>query len=400
MQQLNPADASKSWRIPFLENVTLEHLDRRFSYASSTGENKQELILDLSRAEFIEASCLIYLISLLINRKRNGQDTLLKLPRSKKVRDFMRSWLFPDTVINTAGMSFWNIVSEEDRNYFGENPSLKEQTYAGKLIKNYGKWERILQNYLPILDLRNTGTSFNVGLALTEANRWKREIISSILEKHLHGPHGYFASRIVFEAIMNAVRHPNANIILTTSSLKIEKGFNKGLMSITWWDDGTSIIDTLRESLNRGNAITKGGMNIVDKYRLVLEKVDGSKDDPVILASNLIPEQDIPDPYLFLAATFPGITCDLRGETHVPNPETAAHPILSSPGMGLYLLINAACNIYKGSVFFRTREYFMEISPVASKNYNYDVDVRYYPGAQFLGNMLTVNLPLQKTDEI
>ncbi|MBI5674423.1 MAG: hypothetical protein HZC48_01180 [Nitrospirae bacterium] len=400
MQQPNKVDVSDRMNIPFSENVTLEHLDRRFSYYSSKGDNKQSLVLDFSKSEFIEPSCLIYLISLLINRTRNDRETILKLPRLKKVRDFLRSWSFPDTIKNTTGLSFWAIVTEEDRSYFGENPSLNEQTYAGKLFNHYGKWERILQNYLPILELCNTGDSFNVGRALTEANRWKREVISSVLEKHLYGPHGFFASRIVFEAIMNAVRHPNASIILTTSCLRIDKGQNKGQMAITWWDDGKSMIDTLREVLNNGNALTRGAINIIDKYRLVCEYIDGNKTEPVILTSDLIPDKTISDLHLLLAATFPGITCDLKGETHVPSPETAANPILSSPGMGLYLLINAACNVYHGSVSFRTKGYFMEIKPAKSDSYGYEVNARYYSSAQFLGNMLTVNLPLQKTDEI
>jgi hypothetical protein len=359
--------------------------------------------------------CLIYFLSLLAARNQYHQNTFIKLPQHKDVRDFFRSWRFPEAVREVTGRTFWDTVLEEDHKYFGENTSLKDARYTGKtLLDDSEKMSKIIENYLPILKFHRASVSFTGSLALGEADRWKRQVISSVLEKHLEGPYGYFASRIVFEAMMNAIRHPNANHILTASHVNIPReGTNsKGFLTVIWWDNGRSILDTLREPLNQKKSINSGSVfGIEARYKLVCEDAEENEVSSKFIDSNLIPDMDIPDEVLLLAATFPGITRDITGYGHLTHPDLGREDLIETedvigsnsfaikrPGMGLHLLMNAAVYIYGGSLALRTREFFMSVKRPSSKDEHCDYAVkirRYSDKFKFLGNMITVRLPLQ-----
>lgn len=375
--------------------------------------------LNLARVTFIEVTCLIYILAVLAARKKKGLQTTIKLPESKDVRDFLRAWSFPTAVTETTGISFMNSVSKNDHKYFGENTTIAEEKYAGKILQCYGRWERLLENYLPILSFRHFGSKFDASLAMSEAGRWKRQVVTSVLEKHLTGPHGYFASRIVYEAMMNAVRHPNANIIQTASYI-IKPGKDKdcpdGSLNIIWWDDGLSVLDTLKTSLNKKQEISnKVSDKLRTRYQLVLKNEDDTIKDKMIFHSDDVPNLGSPDYFFLLSSIFPGITCDISGKGQcinpdlgIENPSAGFDPIgvdktqLTTPGMGLYLLANAAVNIYSGSLSFRTNRFNMALSQHTNKDtyvnkpkFDYLVEMKQHSDQFcFLGNMLTVRLPL------
>lgn len=408
-----------SLKIIFPKTVIMGEVDKEVtSFFSQNHDLIQPLILDFSQSEYVEVVCLIYFLSILADRKQNYQKTFIKLPKYKDVRDFFRSWRFPEAVKEVTGTSFWNTVLEEDHEYFGENKNLEDEKYTGKtLFDAYGKTTKLLENYLPILTFHHhASTEFDSILALGEADRWKRQVVSSVLEKHLEGSYGYFASRIVFEAIMNAIRHPNASHILTASHVNwpIKNTKSRGFFTLIWWDNGKSILDTLREPLSRNEKINSESTQSIARtsYKLVCEDADKNEISSQLVHSNLIPDQNISDELLLLAATFPGITRDISGRGHLTHPDLGKEKLrsktegiptsnilpLKQPGMGLHLLMNAAIYIFGGRLAFRTGEFFMSVKRPSQKDKNCDYAVtirRYSNKFKFLGNMLTVRLPLQ-----
>jgi len=409
-------------------------VDKKIISSISTPENyNKTIILDFSNSRYIELASLVYIISLLTKRSRDNLETLIRLPKNKNVRDFMRSWNFPNATKEATGCYFKNIVTSDCHKYFGENPELVYQKYAGDTFFDRGTYLQLLKYYLPIATFYKSLQSFTSLLALDEANRWKGQVVTSILEKHLQGPQGYFSARIVFEAMMNAIRHPNANIIQTashfesfpnnkiTSSKKAKflqsslstdpKKSKTGLFTIIWWDDGKSILDTLSDAIHKGENINLGTPpSLFTKYILQLEGTMGNKiGSPIQYDSTYIPDKESSKELLLLSAIFPGITCDVKGKKLITHPdlgkelpEKITDPLASSasyltlPGMGLYLLVNTAVKIYKGEVAFRTKHFFMNIkNPPQKSDCDYSVKIRtYFDQIPFLGNMLTVRLPL------
>lgn len=381
---------------------TIGDFDRLVSATLDDKTNiPKQLILNLREVKYFEVACLIYLTSLIKSSIQQNIAINLRLPKSKQVRDFFRAWHFPQALKEATGIPFNKIVSEEDLTYFGENPSLKDQKYAPR-IRQYGDQYLIQMStdYFPILTFRKPEVGFNYELALKQANRWATKFVMITLKQRLHGPPGYFASRIVFEALMNAVRHPNATLIQMASHYIEHKkeGSKSGFFTLICWDDGKSIIDTLKGPFEKGQEISSIDESLeTDKYKLVYQNEKGDKATPIIVDSNFVPSADSVDSDFLFASILPGITSDVKGIGHRSHPDVAEDKQFKLPGMGLHLLINAATIIYGGEIAFRTREYFMNIKRSDSDDNfcDYNVTLRKMSSSyEFLGNMLIIRLPI------
>ena len=69
--------------------------------------------------------------------------------------------------------------------------------------------------------------------------------------------------------------------------------------------------------------------------------------------------------------------------------------------MGLYVLTNTTIDVFGGMLSFRTKNYFMNIKAHVDKSNaksNYQVKVKKYGSwvPNFVGNMVTIRLPLMK----
>lgn len=394
----------KSPAVPFPPQSTIGDVDKLISLDYfSLIQSSPELTLDLSSVEFVEIASLAHIVSIIVSRRRNGFDTTIKLPRSKMVRDFLRSWDFASGIFKATKIRLWDIVVEEDKKYFGENLSEKDQRYAGKIVFHDGEYVRIPpENYFGFITFLRENQNFSSAMALKEAGRWKREAIQSVLKKLLAGPEGFFASRIIYEALMNSIRHPNAAIIQTSSCFRQKEDKEQksmGHFTMVFWDDGQSIVDTLRDALDRDQKIS---YPIPSRYnislRYIFEDLEGKKSAPKFIHSGDTQLRDSADEMLLLASLFPGITRDIMGRDHVPHPETKkTDEILSMPGMGLYLFINAAIKIYHGMVSIRTKNFFMNVKEAVKEKSEVNFSVKIAQRSEipnFLGNMLTIRLPI------
>lgn len=378
-------------------------VDEVFRSLARRGSLPTELILDFSNSEFIEVAALVFVIAAVAGRTRTRLQTQIRLPIDKNVRDFLRAWNFPNALWEATGMTFWDLVCPEDHRYFGENHDATKQEYGGRLIRVDSQFERLLSTeYCAITTFRSG--NFGPALALQEASRWKRQAISSVLQKALHGPEGYFASRIVFEAMMNAIRHPRAQTIQIASRIEKARARDgqQGHLTIVLWDDGESIVETLRSALRSGSPIRSGpASRPAISYKVILEDEFGVRAAGQPLDAHFLPTVDTPDALILLAATLPGITRDASGAGHIQNPDLSpSDELLNTPGMGLYLLVNAAVSVYGGSVAIRCSNHFMNIcrsSPPNEAHYAAKI-CTYSSRCQVLGNLLVIRLPFRATE--
>jgi hypothetical protein len=374
----------------------------------SLSAEPQSLELDLSACEYVEVPSLIYFIALIKNRLNKGLYTTLRLPGSDMVRDFLRAWEFPRAVRQATGIPFHKFVVEEDRHYFGERQHSANVRYTGWVLDR--QVDRLLSDrFFAITTFPINRSTSPARIVLDETQRWEAQLVKSVLKKHLIGPEGYFANRVIFESMTNALRHPSANIIQTGSRFDIryndEGKPSTKYFTMAFWDDGESIITTLKRAIEGGLKVRSADTpDLYRTYRVIRESSDGVKTEPEDVISNYLPDRTTTDELLLLSATFPGITRDVIGEDHLaPMISIDTEKSLMLPGMGLYVLTNCVVDIFGGTLAFRTKDFFMNIkrtsewSKKRGDNSHYRVKIKRFSeqAPSFLGNMLTIRLPLR-----
>ena len=199
---------------------------------------------------------------------------------------------------------------------------------------------------------------------------------------------------------MNALRHANATIIQTTSRFRPageNDAASHGQFTLVYWDDGDSIIETLKSAIASGKRVRSQRFpELYSDYQLVID-AEGTT-STFTINSSLVPNLETPDPVLLLSSTFPGISRDVDATPNVHPERQKDAPAYVIPGMGLHVLVNAVVDVFEGSIAFRTRNYFMNIKkPRAHEtSAKYRVRVRQAVDCGFVGNMLTIRLPLKK----
>ena len=367
------------------------------------GAEPDRLDVDLTQCDYVEPAALVYFLSVLAARRGKRLETRLCLPRSKDVRDFLRVWNFPAAVRHVAGQSFSALVPPEDLQFFGENPTPATMKYAGRLLDE-GVERLVSDKFFALMTFLPEQIRSRTRLVVNESARWEEKLVRSVLATHLNGPDGYVASRIVFESMMNAVRHPRARHIVTTSKFDAPgecQADSKGHLTLIYWDDGTSMFTTLMEAIIAGKEVRSTTVpELSAGYQLTIVDENGVRQPPSLVNSDLVPNRSMPRPVVLLSTLFPGVTCDVTGTGHEVHEELRrARPEYALPGMGLAALVNAVVDVFSGNLAVRTLDFFMSVK----KAYKKDKGAKYRAKialfdpkiGNFLGNMLTIRLPLR-----
>ena len=388
-----PDDSLEFFRIPIadgavgaVDEAISIHMER-FDAASGTGVE-----FDLRPCRYLEVEAALCVSATLFWCRAKKVAVRLRLPESKATRDFLRQWSVPLAFEESTKMRFWDLVHPTDRTYFGENPELSDQKYSGRVVLYEGRQHSIPENYFPIHTYRPSGEHFSHTLATDEAIRWRPEFLTSILARHLRGPQNYLSSRIVWEALMNAIRHPRASLIQTGSRF-YHSSHGLSHLTLACWDNGLDIVSTLRNGIAAGSIVPESSQTYPEvTYTL---NVDGSVST---VTSRAVPGLESPDHFVLLASTFPGTTSNPAAATSRP-PVLGDSPRFAGPGMGLYLLLNAAVTVFGGAVSVRSSRFFMNIKGprASSSGANYSAKIvtrtaRYC----FPGNLLVIRLPLRR----
>jgi len=193
------------------------------------------------------------------------------------------------------------------------------------------------------------------------------------------------------------VEHCN-RYILEASFPEAIRPASKGHLTILFRDDGESAINTLQTPIRQGKPIrSTKSPELHTGYEVTIEDEDGGK--PKVYWSDFTPERDTREELLLFSTLLPGVTRDVTGTGHIVDPEvTRDQKILGMPGMGLFVLTTEAIDVFGGTVSIRTKNLFLTIQAThRPDNIRYAVKIRrfgaWYP--PFLGNMMTVRLPLR-----
>lgn len=362
------------------------------------------VIFDLEDVTYIESTTLVLLVALILKFEGEGRRLIFNFPSAKPVRDFLRTWRFPDAVAKVSlGKSLRRLTTAKTHSYWGEN---EVASYGREFVASHpeSRNRRFSDEGsakcwpLQIFD-RNT-QQFGDDLAISESKYWSGPFMQQVLGGLLHAAPEHVPKDIVFEAMANAVRHPGASQIFTASHLHSKLDGRPAHFSMSWWDDGKGIVETLRKPLVAGATIrsmvpAKGvsfDLRVFDEHDVLL--------DSKLISENIELSSMTSDAFLLLAAVLPGVTRDPSVEAAVicTDSDTPMIPGRGNqPGMGLHYLMTAAIDLYGGSVSFRTKNLFLNIKALKKRSIGkYKAKVIVYSESQSIpGNMITVRLPIR-----
>ena len=377
-----------------------ENIQKLFSNSSMLYSDK--ILINLEECMFIEIASLAILFAFIRKRNLLGFTTKINLPKTKDVRDFLRTWDFEKAFDFTTGARFRDSVEKENLKYFGENKRISDNKYYNEV--NLDGVTRLLSNrFFSFKILLNDISISKAECIHYEVKRWEQELILSTLEKYLSSKGQFIASRIIYEGLTNAATHPNANFVLISSHFDMDRSLkikDKGFFTLIIWDDGLSMIETIKDALQQRLNIKNEEIN--EKEYKIYEKYQSPESlTSNIIKSTIMPSIESTEDEILLSTTLPGITSDIKGEKHLST-NFASISNNFKPGIGLYILVKTVLEDYQGSISFRTKNYFMNIKPplkTIQRKYSarFQIKILKYPDLmpEFLGNLITIRLPIR-----
>ncbi len=352
-------------------------------------EPVNSLLLDMSFVEFIRVEALMYLVSFITKRKVKNLNTKIKYFSNEKIRKFLHNCRFFETIKDVADIDIHDLVIDLPQ-YFDKTsfavdcfrkPKYKFSTegYSRELSEQ----ERIEQlrdiGFYPLTSLPFGDDSEKSYTLKEEPKNWTEgKPLISIIQKNLPEKvtiEDKISKHIIYESITNAIRHPNSKK-LVISCIGQENHY-----TLVIWDNGESIIDTLKTELQKGHSIKTDDSedDFHSCYCILKEKKPGppKADDFQYYFSYEVPdfaetekgkEYKKEDWFVLLSSFFPGVTRDPMAIDYKQNQILHDEHKPSFAGRGLTYLINAAVRTFGGEVRVRTGNYFINIKK-AEKDY-------------------------------
>lgn len=406
-----------SARVVKLEGIlTGLHIDELLSpFHHSLPTAKSPLAIDMSGVNFMHVECFPPLIAEIAARQSEGLLTTIRLPRSAAVRQSFRTWDLARILRLVTGTPFIEFVDRRDHRFFhGLGGDLSTREYGLETHQLHGERISLPPSARRTMPLKHWRVSdfFVEGdplrfqrAVLDETQLWREDAgMRAVLEYHLGEFYGHVWTHIIHEALSNAFRHGSAtSVVAAVKADWTDRTQKDAHFTLSFWDDGKPMYETLRAGLAADGIVAPAfamseelGYHVKHTARGVARAFDRTSRD--------LPTVDSPDEEFFVAALYPGVTSDPEGRLHVPHPDVGSSESLAAlAGMGLANLVNAAVDVLKGSVAFRSGSYFMNVKAAAlprghgqskeKRAGQYAVKTEYRWSSH--GNIVTVRLPLR-----
>ena len=387
--------ARQAHTVVFDRTLTAEAIDR--AMVPLAPRLPAELRFDLHKVKYADPTALLYLAACLTTLIRNDREVSIELPASKRVRDLMRRYRFGNALQRLIARPATSLLADTSESYLAE----PQVHYQGSLHDALTPTiQRRASERLAALEVLERPEMDD---AVVASNRWREPEVKALLETHLGGRANLVAPGIVHEALANAVSHPRAQHVVTTGFLDEKARSGNGLLTIAFWDDGDSIVDTLRRALAQGERLRTAAFDIYYDWYAIFSadthRTTKRYRDRIYSGND--PSRDASDAELLVASTFPGITSDpTRDPQGAELRRYGRH--YDRPGMGLYILTSLAIDSFNGEVLIRTSSAtanFARARRSVQERYQcrYRVGVVETPsmGKYFSGNHVVVRLPLQ-----
>jgi anti-sigma regulatory factor (Ser/Thr protein kinase) len=422
--------------IKFGSTLTARELEKAFAdLYQRCGQEPESILLDFQDCSYMDIAALSCLPALLSCRADHDKSTQLRLPRNKRTRDFLALWRFPEAVTEVVQVPFSKLVSPSDRHLLSEPiTTFTGHTTGLEALEFNTQWEigkTKRRNFFEFMTFpvehQEVGrfSDDTISFPRNEASRWKRELVRAVLKSVLGGEDNQedeISRIVVFEAIANAVQHPEAKRIQITSrlyrtaaqedSISANTSIPRELRNFTIciWDDGESMIDTLGRALQRDGKVRslRFPKSWYERVLLKIRDLDHTLRRQVVVDEGDDPAVNAPAEQLLLSCLFPGITRSIAEKVQPVKKFRRTVQYIDRAGMGLFTLGRTVVDRYGGSIAIRTGKCFInfrlanayELS-TAGERVHYAASVTLFPPEfpRFKGNLLTVRIPLAESKD-
>jgi hypothetical protein len=385
----------------FRADVRVPEIDQLYRATCEQQSEEHAFEFDFSSSTFIHPTALLHLTALIARRQQLGFRTVLRLPQSRRVRDSLRVWAFPDGVSRVAGIPFWRIVAEEDHKYFGEG----QENY----VFSRSDWMRAEDPLEDLLNLLLHHRFFRLTtydlhkpegaahMVHEEWARWRAPTVQALLEQLLRGRAQDLPRVSLYEVLANVVQHANARTACVISKIEgiAEDGqYRDNGLSMGLWDDGAAVHDTLLNVLKAGGEIrvSTPSSNVIYDVKAV-----GWHQRWPSYEATWTPTARAAEAEVLLSSLFPGITQKAsRPVPAVVHPESSQE--LGDIGYGFHSLCRSVIDTFNGSFSIRCGPLHMTVrANTARRRYlaPYRVKITSLDGPPFPGNMITLRFPFR-----
>ncbi|WP_420861955.1 TIR domain-containing protein [Algirhabdus cladophorae] len=415
-----------------LTECLLEHGVQSFSELSS-------IVFDFSEVNFIDAVSLQVLVAYVLTCDKYDVHVEIEFPKVKYLRDQIRAWSLDSAIslATTRNLHWFATELSKDR-YFSEadrqmsldldvlpkgefHPDAYPSNANGVLSDGLRRQDARLiprrENFFAFQSF-DGNTSDALGVATREKDDWQKQDVASFIEARIGVDVQYLSSRIIFEALHNALRHSNAEIVQTATffgrsrTKKLPDTFalsstpfeNSRTATTHFWDDGAPMLHSYNRKLGEKEApvrLTKDP-DFRCEYRVRIES--DHQDDEFRVSSDEDISFDSPDWKKLISLTFPEVSSALDRIDHGVAEETEMYEDarLSAKGMGLYLMLHAATTVQNGTLTIRTgnmRARFAKNNLKGRRrdeafSHDYNVKIKVYTEVlpEFRGNLISIGM--------
>lgn len=372
-------------------SIDILALDRAIDRTTRDSLLDPRLVIDLSRASYLDHDALLMLGGVIASRKASNLGTQLDIPDSPRVVDFLRAWEFPEFIRTVATpLSAFTPASE----HLLAEAEVRPPRYIGYTEDRDGQRSRLLlRSSLAITRAGLSGDAWSDAAQATE--RFRTLNFLSVLKRTIGRKAPTYVPAAIQEAVHNAATHAQASLAYTSCQLRsnhLEDGV-VGEMQIGVWDDGESFSATLAHTLSEGNGITSeeyGSEGAV--FDVALRLADGGSE---VLSLKDSEPLVTTDPGLLSCAAFMlGVSSDPEQSRH-----PRARPGTDGPtrgGIGLYTLRSIAIDGFGGKITYRSSDLTLTIHQGAQPHhYRVRISSLRNSGWPTKGNLLLIDIPCQ-----
>lgn len=379
--------------------LTINNLDP--SLASARGE--EYVRVDLSMVDHIAHEALLYLVAFFHYRTQHSQQTTLTLPRSETAVDFIRAWGLPDALERVTNNRFEYLLDLESRTRY---EALPQHSRYEKVIFTPGAGREALlpKTFFAItplsIPLQTVPTHVRTSpqrAASIERDRWLQAHVLNVLHYYLGSRGDDVATRVVYEAVLNAAHHPKASLGFVSSQLvRSRAGATFGApraLEIAIWDDGDSFSKTLGDRLEQGLPIHAESFGRIDEEFDVKVIGAGGQATSQVKLDSRTKVSDTSETALTVAAFMLGVTSDPERGTTLS--DELFHGKVDPAGSGLYYIRRTVVDKFGGAIRYFTGRSRMEIRGAGQRG-RYHVQVRNgdHAAPEISGNLLVMTIPV------
>lgn len=442
----------------------------------------KKLVISLVNVAWIDISTLTFLISITYKRNKENKITKYILPKSNNPKKtdvliFLHTWRFFEVLQEITGVkiqeylhdprSFESIICFVPiTNKDGSTDEVVEETprYLN-LAKDYFrkfyqddeglKSLHFDKNFFPLISKPFKSLSEKSQTLKETLTEWNKDsLIVSVLESNLNSKNSSkdegqmireanqmsiqnkLAHDVIKESLTNSIKHPNADL-LTISSYFDKSGKH---FTIVIWDNGSSIVQSLRSGLKNHGTIrnSTNSINDLNPSYFLTDGTENQRDldaidvDSKLFFSDDLPTLDDPDWRFLLASFYPEVTSKPTQISNFPVDleQQTEDAFGDKTGMGLTVLLDSIIKVFDGTVtvridnqlitikrienqflhtIYRKKKHEIYLQPLLKRYINEKIDKTSLKKTNFIyqvkivnknimpyfcGNMLTLRIPL------